>query len=310
MTVAPTRPEAAIAPPSPAEARLAIFDAPASSHLLSRRSLKIGDRTYRLFLATPLEPAPAGGVPILYALDGNAIFDLLDVPLLASVPGLIVAGIGHDTTLRFDPPMRSLDYTPAIDGGGLRPDPDRPDRRIGGADIMLDRLCGVLRAEVEKTLAVDAARRTLFGHSLAGLFAIYVLLTRPAAFSQFMAASPSIWWNNEAPLEVEARTPRDAPFDNRVFVTLGDSERRSSTSGPHWNGPAPHTLEMIRRLRCRSGIAVEATVLRGLGHAATLPASLPLALQFAATGAYSGLTDPGIVKAGCDTARHPCGNNS
>jgi hypothetical protein len=127
MTVAPTRPEAAIAPPSPAEARLAIFDAPASSHLLSRRSLKIGDRTYRLFLATPLEPAPAGGVPILYALDGNAIFDLLDVPLLASVPGLIVAGIGHDTTLRFDPPMRSLDYTPAIDGGGLRPDPDRPD---------------------------------------------------------------------------------------------------------------------------------------------------------------------------------------
>jgi len=168
----------------------------------------------------------------------------------------------------------------------------------------------VLRAGTEKTLPVDAARRTLFGHSLAGLLAIYALLTRPAAFSQFMAASPSIWWNDESLLGFEARIPRDAPFDNRVFVTLGDSERRSSASGPHWDGPAPHTLEMIRRLRYRSGIAVEAAVLPGLGHAATLPASLPLALQFAATGVFTGPAFPAISTGDVAGAPHSGRNYS
>lgn len=271
-------------PPSPPVAKLEIFDRPTVSHRLTRHAATIDARIYRLFIATPLSPPPPEGFPVFYALDGNAVFDLLDASVLATVPGLVIAGVGHDTPLRFDPPMRSLDYTPAPDNDGPRPDPNRPDRMIGGAAAMLDRLCGPLRTQIEFGLPVDVGRRTIFGHSLAGLFVLNALLTRPDSFAQFVAASPSIWWGDEMLLDTETTTRglRSAP--HRVLVTLGDSERRSSPGGPHWDGPAPHTLEMIRRLGRRPEIDVVARVLPGLGHAATLPASLPLALRFATTG--------------------------
>ena len=82
-------------------------------------------------------------------------------------------------------------------------------------------------------------------------------------------------------LTLESATP---PLGGRhdVLVALGDSERRSSATGPHWDGPAPHTLEMVRRLQKREGLDVSSCILPGLGHAATLPASIPLALAFAA----------------------------
>lgn len=271
-------------PPSPPVARLEIFDRPTDSHRLARHAATMDGRTYRLFVATPMSPPPPDGFPVLYALDGNAVFDLLDASALATVPGLVIAGVGHDTPLRFDPPMRSLDYTPAPDNGGPRPDPNRPDRMIGGAASMLDRLCGPLRAQIESGLPVDVGRRTLFGHSLAGLFVLNALLTRPVSFAQFVAASPSIWWGDEMLLDTESNTRGLRSATHRVLVTLGDSEKRSSPGGPHWDGPAPHTLEMIRRLGRRPAIDIAARVLPGLGHAATLPASLPLALQFATTG--------------------------
>jgi hypothetical protein len=285
MTLNPMPPATPPKPPIPAEAKLAIFGEELTSHRLSQRSVTISGRTYRLFLATPAAAAPAEGFPILHALDGNAVFDLLTADLLAEVPGLAIAGIGHDTPLRFDPAMRSLDYTPASDGRGVRPDPGRPDRMIGGADDMLDRLCGPLRAEIEAELPVDAGRRTIFGHSLAGLFVVYALLMRPEAFGRFAAASPSIWWGDELLLGMEAAM-RPAFRGQSVLITLGDSERRSSPNGPHWDGPAPHTLEMVRRLEKRPGLNVASLVLDGLGHAATLPASLPHALRFAATGEF------------------------
>jgi predicted alpha/beta superfamily hydrolase len=48
-------------------------------------------------------------------------------------------------------------------------------------------------------------REALFGHSYGGLFALHALFTRPSSFDTFIAASPSIWWNNQFILEEEAR---------------------------------------------------------------------------------------------------------
>jgi predicted alpha/beta superfamily hydrolase len=39
--------------------------------------------------------------------------------------------------------------------------------------------------------------KALFGHSYGGLFALNALFTRPDAFDTFIAASPSIWFNNQ-----------------------------------------------------------------------------------------------------------------
>lgn len=258
-------------PKPPEEARLAIFEADVTSHVLSRRAVTCADgRRHLLFLAVPTKPAPPSGFPLLSMLDGNAAFDALTPALLAAVPGLALAGIGYDTTLRFDRAARALDYTPPRDGSA------------GGADAFLDRLLTELLPEAARALPVDAGRRSLWGHSLAGLCALYALLARPGTFSRIVAASPSLWWGDEFLLALEERTPAEACGRAEILVMLGDSERRSSPSGPHWEGPAPHTLEMVRRLGLRDGLDISCRVFEGAGHAATLPASLPWALDFAA----------------------------
>lgn len=280
MTTHPASPT--VRPPPPI-AKLALFGNEHPTHLFSRRTVSVDGITYRLLLATPRSSPPDSGFPVLYLLDGNAAFDLMEAEHLAAAKGLIVAGIAHDTDLRFDPPSRTRDYTPALDEQGFRPDPDRPERLTGGADLFLQRLTGPIREAVESGLPVDPARRAIFGHSLAGLFSLYTLIRQPGAFRRIAAASPSIWWGDEIMLAF-ASGMRDPDRSHEVLISLGDSERRSSAAGPHWSGPAPHTLDMAKRLAERKNIAVASRILEGLGHAATLPASLPLALAFAADG--------------------------
>src|SRR3546814_5939847 len=49
----------------------------------------------------------------------------------------------------------------------------------------------------------DVCSSDLYGHSLGGLFALHMLYTRPGAFRTIIAASPSIWWDNQAILAEE-----------------------------------------------------------------------------------------------------------
>lgn len=268
--------------PPPPVATLALFDGEHATHRLSRSTVDVEGLRYRVLLAVPREAPPATGFPILYLLDGNAAFDLMSAEDLASAAGVILAGIAHDSELRFERPSRSRDYTPALDGQGPHSDPTAPGGIAGGAEPFLERLAGPLREHVEGGLAIDARRRMIFGHSLAGMFTLYALLRRPEAFSGAIAASPSIWWGDQLMLTLEEQAP-GSPHPQDVLIALGDSERRSSANGPHWDGPAPHTLEMIRRLQQRSNMNVASRIFEGLGHAATLPATLPLALEFAAS---------------------------
>ncbi len=47
--------------------------------------------------------------------------------------------------------------------------------------------------------------RILFGHSFGGLFTVDVLLTQPDLFRAYVAASPSLWWDNDRELTLAAR---------------------------------------------------------------------------------------------------------
>lgn len=285
MALPPSSPRSPI-PVPPAqrrngEAALAILDADLPSHRVEAWPFTTpGGRDFRLFLALPRGEAPPAGYPILYLLDGNAAFDALAPAHLAAVPGLALAGIGYETALRFDVMARVHDYTPA-------PIADPRGRKTGGADAFLDLLTGAIRHEVEARVPVDPGRRGLWGHSLAGLCTLYALLARPGAFAAHVAASPSIWWGDEWLLNHEAAHREARPGGGggaRVLVMLGDAERRSNPDGPRWTGPAPHTLRLIERLVARPGLVVTRRIFPGLGHAATLGASLAPALAFAAEG--------------------------
>lgn len=258
---------------------LKILRAPCTSHFLTRESITTKDgATYAVFMARPRLCPPPQGYPTLYMLDGDGAFDLLTPELLAGVPHLAIVGIGYDSACRFEPLRRSLDFTPSPDGRGPIVDPDRPERRIGGADLFLDRLCGEIRDHVESRLPVDAGNRAIWGHSLGGLLTLYLHLTRPDAFSRIVAASPSIWWGGEYLLRLEQERSYSGE-GVRVDVMLGDAERRSLPGAPVWTGPAPATMELVRRLSQRSGLRVSCRVFEGAGHADSLFRSIPAALE-------------------------------
>ncbi|MDO5622757.1 MAG: alpha/beta hydrolase-fold protein [Paracoccus sp. (in: a-proteobacteria)] len=261
------------------KAELALMQQGCDTHRLRQFSL-IG---HRLFVAVPVTPAPAAGWPVLYLLDGNAAFDFLTAEHLALAPGLVVVGIGYDTDRQFARAQRVLDFTaPDGPGDGLRPDHVHPDRMAGGAGLFLDRLTGPLRAAAEDGLPIDANRRSLWGHSFGGLFTLYSLLVRPSAFARYAAISPSIWWDEALIRRVAAAAPAmTAPPP--LLIAMGDREKRSGSDGPPPDGPPAATVGFVTDLRAHPGLDPQVHVLPGLQHIQTLPASLPLALPFAAT---------------------------
>lgn len=264
---------------------LPLLGAESATHRFEERHHDTADgRRYRVFLAVPKAAAPGSGAPILYMLDGNAAFAALSVEQLARVPGVIVAAIGYEGEKAFDVNARSRDYTPPLPGQTAPvPDPQRPARLIGGAPAFLRTLTDDLRAAVEAGLAVNAEARTLWGHSYGGLFTSYALLTRPDAFSGYVAVSPSLGWGEGVMTQIEAQAQPHTGEPAQVLVMLGDMESRSGQPKLEIPRPSPATMAFIERLEQRDDLRVTHRVFGGAQHGQTLALSLPFALELAAS---------------------------
>ncbi|MFC7553381.1 alpha/beta hydrolase [Pseudoroseomonas wenyumeiae] len=151
---------------------------------------------YRLWLSIPQAAPPPSGFPVLYLLDANASFATLTEiarqgAVRAGATGIgaaVVAGIAYPGK-PYHRARRGLDYTPGPPAEEAVPYP------TGGRDAFLAFLRGPVAARVAERCAVDAGRRVLIGHSLAGFFTLDVLARGPDAFSDYVAISPSVWWN-------------------------------------------------------------------------------------------------------------------
>jgi hypothetical protein len=67
---------------------------------------------------------------------------------------------------------------------------------MGGAAATLGFIRDELMPWVDAHFSVRPGDTTFFGHSLAGLFGTYVLLTAPDTFRRYAIASPSLWWDD------------------------------------------------------------------------------------------------------------------
>jgi pimeloyl-ACP methyl ester carboxylesterase len=126
----------------------------------------------------------------------------------------VVIAIGYPLTTSVFSPRRSYDLTPPCE---TYTPPDGPDGRPkieehGGADIFLSFITEVVRPFISMTVFphVSFARTALFGHSYGGLFVLHALFRRSASFDVYLAASPSIWWNNGLVLGEAARFCADS----------------------------------------------------------------------------------------------------
>jgi len=259
-------------------------------------------RRYRLWMAWPQRAPAAAGHPLACLLDGNAVADTLTA---AQFDALAEAGdapailaIGPDSDLRFDVAMRAYDYTPAVRSDGPTWDDEARGRRGGGADAFLDFIAAQALPQMAARAPLDARRRTLWGHSYGGLFALHALLRRPQLFSRYAAADPSLWWQDGFILrEAEHPAPLPPARETTLLLMQGASAEGAAAPAPP-AGADPARVERMNRLRAaappeagrtlvaklggRPGMRAEYRAFPGVPHGPMLAASLPAALALAA----------------------------
>jgi predicted alpha/beta superfamily hydrolase len=173
------------------------------------------ERTIHVYLPPSYSPDSARSYPIVYLLDGGLDQDFIHIsgltqfssfPWIDRMPECIVVGIENiDRYHDFTSPCNIAEY--------LELNPTN-----GGLVAFIGFLETELIPLVE-TLYPCQERKTLIGQSLGGLLACEILLKKPQMFQNFLIVSPSLWWNEEALLELEI-----PPFkeEKRIFMAVGN----------------------------------------------------------------------------------------
>jgi predicted alpha/beta superfamily hydrolase len=200
--------------------------------LVSRDGLE-----YRILVSAPRGPAPEGGFPVFYILDGDAFFNTaVEIARMREWGRLtpsIVVGIAYPSRAFYDGPRRTYDFTPPVSA-----DPDWDADELGGADRFLAFLTDELRPWVRERYSIDPDRQVLFGHSLGGMFVLYAMFTSPRSFDLYLAASPTLRFSDSLILR-EARAFEDRPLrgEVRALITVGGLESQ----------PPPEQVDDYRR---------------------------------------------------------------
>ncbi|MDL4842366.1 alpha/beta hydrolase [Aquibacillus rhizosphaerae] len=195
--------------------------------------LKGAHHNYRVDISIPESTPPSEGFPVLYVLDGDAYFTMIDqIVNLQSrradktgVSELIIVGIGYEGNDVFSS-FRVYDYTPPAQTVDLPEKPDgQPWPDHGGAKDFQAFIEKKLMPVIHKDYPVNKQKQAIFGHSLGGLFALYTLFTRQDLFQNYLAFSPSIWWNNRAVLNEEKhlRTRND----KRLYIAIEHTSQKN-----------------------------------------------------------------------------------
>lgn len=265
--------------------------------------------SYRIYVRAPTERPPSRGYPIVYVTDGNVFFATAAIHAEMMEEGgevepAVIVGIGYPLDSAREPDIRRLrDLTWSEPTGDVRADYamylDSKDISYGGADGYYR----FIREEVEPSLAksyhIDRGSRTIFGYSLGGLFALYLLFRHPAGFRNYVAGSPSIWWNDRSILRevpsfrqiVEAGTASP-----RVLITVGALEQSINAMRPPRGMSRARFEEAVRKakmvdnarelgstLRAIEGekeYRVESHIFEGETHQSVVGATISRALRF------------------------------
>ena len=153
--------------------------------------------------------------PVLYLLDGGEHEDFDHIAGLAQINAaygqgqeMIVVGIEgvdrrHDLT------------SPSSIPTDLKTAPTS-----GGAEAYRRFLTEELRPWVQSRFRTNG-RTGLIGESLAGLFVLETFLRKPGSFSDYIAVSPSLWWNGGNVVSLARQRLRDGSYaGKRLWIAL------------------------------------------------------------------------------------------
>ncbi|MFV3291857.1 alpha/beta hydrolase [Pseudomonas sp. NY11955] len=240
-----------------------------------------GRRHYRLWVGQPNRPAPASGYPVLWMLDGNAALGALDsqqLGKLAAGQAPLLVAVGYQTDQRIERTARTYDYTPELPGRVEQRDP-LTGEPSGGVEAFLELLTGPMRQKVAAMAPIDLHQQTLWGHSYGGLAVLHTLFTRPSAFSDYAAASPSLWWHDGAIAhEAQGLAQRMGNHPARLLLMRGSEEPANPRAQVKGDVERP-ARELAADLAKVEGLHVRFERFEGLDHGQMLGASLNTVIE-------------------------------
>jgi predicted alpha/beta superfamily hydrolase len=196
---------------------------------------KATGQDYELYVSLPphYKQQDTTRYPIIYVLDGNFMFPVMNVAYRAlnevdEVNHVILVGIGYKGVKSIMQSManRTPDYTPTADTSfdNMLTRELKINIRSGGANKFLKALKDEIIPFTEKNLRVST--RGLAGHSFGALFGAYVLFHEPTLFRNYILSSISMPWDKNIMLEQEKAfyEAGNKSLDARLFVTVGDAE--------------------------------------------------------------------------------------
>ncbi|SEQ42308.1 hypothetical protein SAMN05216548_104234 [Faunimonas pinastri] len=288
---------------------------PVRTEIRTVHSAVVG-RDFRLYIARPAVPAPPGGYPVLYLLDGNITFPLamkaLERRAAEGKPmePLALVGVGYVTAGDYDP-ARNVDDTPAVPGQAA----DDDGSPIGGADLFLQAIQTEMKPLVDAEIPIDRSREALFGHSYGGLFTMHVLFTHPGDFFAYVAASPSLWFGGGILARDEVAFRMGHPELSGLDILLMSAQYEQKLS-PDQVGrpdaaerlkrmetrrPVDHVRALAERLDAMPGIHASFVLNERETHSSELPMAVGRAVDFVAAKLQAG---PSTIT--CSEPREHC----
>jgi predicted alpha/beta superfamily hydrolase len=178
----------------------------------------LGERRVINVYVPPGYATSAERYPVLYMPDGGMGEDFphvvgsVDVSIKnAVIRPVIVVGV-ENTERRRDLP-----------GPTVVPDEQKAAPHAGGNDkfraFLRDELRPFITARYRTT-----AESAIIGESLAGLFVVETLLVEPALFDGYIAADPSLWWNQQTLVKsADARLASYSAGAKKAYVATADA---------------------------------------------------------------------------------------
>lgn len=213
--------------------------------------------------------------PVVVILDGNFHFPMLAASVhqyekAGLLPPVILVGVGYRSFKEMDSlRVRDYLYPAALPSDELN--------APGGGERFRQFLSQELVPSIDSTYRTTSQNRTLLGHSFGGYFALYTLLSQARGknrdFQNFVAASPSLWYNkfylNQLPALLSKLNKADSI---RLFLSVGGQEN------PQWD--IKPVAALTTSIKQTSKVGLEGAVYNQLGHMDTGQLSFLKGLQY------------------------------
>ena len=188
------------------------------------------------------------------------------------LPEMFIFGIAYEDSSQYKL-HRTRDYTPThVDSGGYG---SEYDKHSGGGPAF----AGFIEKELFPYLNEHfrlSNQKVLIGHSYGGLFASWLMLTKPESFSGYIVVSPSLWYDNEMIFKLqESVLASGKSMPANVFFAIGSKEN----GGDH--KMVDEFEDFIAKFKSKKpvGLMLKAQVFQEEDHDTIFPAAITRGLM-------------------------------